>query len=553
MTKLRKSVPPNVAAAVAKSLEKLPADRFESAAAFAAALSNPEFRASTVTTVRAVGGTAGTAVTVATVATVLSLALAAWGWLRPAPVAETSRQRVVLWRHAFGSFLSPGVERHATQAAIAPDGSSIVFSDSVGGTFQLMRKLRHEREPTPLAGTEGAVSPFFSPDGAWVGYVTIDGKLRKVPSAGGGSITLAEDADAVYNAAAWLDDGTVIYVADRAVRAPGLREWGRRLIGHGGHEFPGSSHHSLPCRRCRGAAGSCTPAVPATAPSNPPSTSSISRRTAPGCWCLNAAGSWYVSTGHLLYTDRAGGLYAVGFDPRRLALTTGPVPIIEDVAPASVAVSAAGSLLYSVGAGGSAISQLMWVSRDGRAEPLDSSWQGDFEYPALSPDGKALAVSAREGATQLWIWRSDGTRQKLTQEGTVNWRPSWTPDGRSVAYLSNTRGGRSQDDFDAYVTRVDGSTRPELLLRHAFGLWEAEFSRDGEWLVVRSDEAGNDATIRGRRLKGDTALVGLVVDRAHHDPGSPLAGQPLARVRIERQRAARGLCRALPRHERRNG
>jgi serine/threonine-protein kinase len=227
----------------------------------------------------------------------------------------------------------------------------------------------------------------------------------------------------------------------------------------------------------------------------------------------NAAGAWYTPTGHLLYTDRAGGLYAAGFDPGRLALTSGPIPMIEGVVPASVAASTTGSLLYSVRSADRSPSELVWVSRDGRTEPFDSSWHGEFEYPALSPDGRSLAVSVRDAAIHLWIWRSDGTRQKLTQDGTVNWRPAWTSDGRSVAYLSNVRGQVSQDDFDAYLARVDGSAPPQLLLRHAFGLWEVEFSRDGQWLVVRSDEAGDNANIRARRLTGDTTLLGLVVDK----------------------------------------
>jgi hypothetical protein len=227
----------------------------------------------------------------------------------------------------------------------------------------------------------------------------------------------------------------------------------------------------------------------------------------------NAAGAWYAPTGHLLYTDRAGGLYAAGFERRRLALTTGAVPVIEGVVPTSVALSASGSLLYAFEAAGPNSSELTWVSRDGRTQPLDSSWRGNFEYPALSPDGKALAVSLRDGTTQLWLWRVDGTRQRLTQEGSVNWRPAWTPDGRSVTFLSNMSGGTSQDDFEVYLMPVDGSAPPQSFLRHSFGLWEAELSRDGQWLVVRSDEGGGDGNVRARRLGGDTALVGLLVDK----------------------------------------
>ena len=99
----------------------------------------------------------------------------------------------------------------------------------------------------------------------------------------------------------------------------------------------------------------------------------------------NAAGAWYSPTGHLLYTDRAGGLYAVGFDPKRLVKTSEVVPVLEDVAPVGFTLSPSGGALYSVRGGGGVFSELIWVSRDGRAEPVDSTWRADFEYPALSP------------------------------------------------------------------------------------------------------------------------------------------------------------------------
>src|SRR5690606_3403026 len=105
-----------------------------------------------------------------------------------------------------------GVSRIATQAAIAPDGSSIVFADPANDSTPLRRKLRGEADSRPLAGTEGGVSPFFSPDGRWVGFMAPGGRLRKVPVEGGAPITLATDGNWVYPSAAWLDDGRIIYV-----------------------------------------------------------------------------------------------------------------------------------------------------------------------------------------------------------------------------------------------------------------------------------------------------------------------------------------------------
>jgi Tol biopolymer transport system component len=187
----------------------------------------------------------------------------------------------------------------------------------------------------------------------------------------------------------------------------------------------------------------------------------------------------------------------------------------------------AGAVLYAASNGGKALAELMWVSRDGTAVPLDSTWRGDFNYPALSPDGEAVAVSVGDGTTQLWVRRSDGTRQKLTQDGPVSWRPAWTADGRSLVFTSLHRAGGAQDEFDLYTMRVDGSAPPELLLDHAWGLWEGEFTRDGRWLVVRSDEEGGRSVIRTRRMDSDTALVPL---QGNDNPNTQIAPSPDGRL-----------------------
>src|SRR5690606_19373913 len=117
----RKSIPPQVEGAVFTALEKLPADRFGSAAEFSAALTGDGMTARRHGGTRVTGPTARppnrlTAL-LAGIA-ILATALALWGWLRPTVEPETSRQQVTLWRHSLGSLLSPGVSRIATQAAI---------------------------------------------------------------------------------------------------------------------------------------------------------------------------------------------------------------------------------------------------------------------------------------------------------------------------------------------------------------------------------------------------------------------------------------------------
>jgi eukaryotic-like serine/threonine-protein kinase len=512
VTQYRRSVPPNVAAALAQALEKLPADRFESARAFAAALSDAAFTgfAGTRATVagRMRAATSRRPLYAAAAVGAALLVMAVTGWLRVLPEPETSRQRVVLWQHSVGHQLDPGIPHHSSQAAIAPDGSSIVYTDEVGGVFRLFLKRRDESVATVLEGTDGGVSPFFSPDGRWIGYRTMDGRLRKMPVDGGGSVTLADDGYIEYLTAAWLDDGTIVYAGRRNHFARVDAAGG--VSRHLGAGLSGSGHEIMALSALAGSRGflytGCSGNCAIESAVYVYDLAADSGRLV----VANAAGAWYSPTGHLLYTSRTGGLYALGFDAKRLVPTSGAVPVIDDVLPGSFTLSASGTLLYAASHGGKALAELMWVSRDGSAVPLDSTWRGDFNYPALSPDGNAVALSVGDGTTQLWIRRSDGTRQKLTQEGLVNWRPTWTPDGRSLVFSSLRTPGGTQDDTNLYVMPVDGSTPTALLLNHTHGVWEGELTRDGRWLVVRSVEHGI-SQIRGRRMDTDTALVPLLV------------------------------------------
>jgi serine/threonine protein kinase/Tol biopolymer transport system component len=505
LTMQRKTVPHGVEAAVLTALEKLPADRYSSAAEFAAALGDAGTTSRRTTPLPVpLKDKPRRAQLLWPVAAALLGVAALWGWLRPGPVSLPSRQRVVLWRTAYPDFLIPSSVRSQTRVAISPDGANIVFADSLGDDTRLFLKKRNEARPTAIDGTEGAAGPFFSPDGNWIGYFVHGGILRKIRVSGGGSIQLANSGSETYPVGAWLDDGSIAFidVANALARVPGEGGTVEPLRpATAGHRDDPSVLTALP-----GSRGLLFTGCPGNCASGSAVYLFDFARDTTRLLVPNATGGWYSPTGHLLYTSRDGGLYAVGFDLKRMTVTSGAVSVADGVAPNGLALSASGTALLSFGTQDLRKSTLVRVSRDGTEESFAPDWTGNFEYPGLSPDGKTLAVSVREGVTQLWVRRDDGSRLRISRGDLGSWRPSWAADGRSFAFTTTNGLSSSAGANEVYQSPIDGSAPPRLLLHIDAGIWEAEFSRDGEWLLVRADDQASFGVFHARRLRGDTTL-----------------------------------------------
>ena len=239
----------------------------------------------------------------------------------------------------------------------------------------------------------------------------------------------------------------------------------------------------------------------------------------------------YAASGHLVYVTADGTLMVVPFDEGTLAVTGDAVALVEGLrvglaGTMDLAVSATGTLFYTTGSLlGGGLAELVWVTRDGTAEEIDPGWTGDFLWPKLSPDGTHLAVSisANDGP-QIWIKELDrGPLPKLTFRGSLNFRPEWTPDGRSVAFVSD-RGNNS----DLYVRLADGSGPAELLRDEERDIWEVTYSPDGEWLVYRLGGDDRDRDLYARRMGADSALVLVATEYDETSPAVSPDGRWLA-------------------------
>ncbi|HET8622649.1 MAG TPA: protein kinase [Gemmatimonadales bacterium] len=507
----RHTIPPHVETAVLTALEKLPADRFNTAAELAQALAAPRHSAATTVAIPAAApapSKAGrpAALTVgALLVAVLATAAALWGWFRPPPKPEVNRFSL-LFRPGEGLQPRPT----AGSMTISSDGRKIAYVGPGEGSSRLWLRELGKLRPSPIPGTDGAVSPFLSPDGKQLGYIWNGRTVRVLSLEGGPPLTLSDSINSTGGD--WGDDGYVYVEVDSGIgriRATGgpLEEiyhfsQQRREIGaEWPHVLPGGKGVLFRVRRA----------------GQPPTEFDIFVKKLPNGEAkpiIRGLYARYAASGHLLVVTAEGKLLAVPFDPDRLEMIGSPVAILEGLRSGpfeeNMAVSRNGTFIYATG-GSSASSVPFWVDREGKAAPVDPAWdpQGTLESVSLSPDGKSLAVTLNRLAAQdVWVKQlPSGPFSRITFGDNARFRPTWTSDQRSLLYLADIGGlGAGLPT----ISRADGTGAPQQALKSSFSFGQVEQSRDGRWMVLRRslNEVGN-GDIFGLKA-GDTTLVPLL-------------------------------------------
>ena len=504
----RKSIPEHVETAVLRALDKVPADRFASAAEFAAALDSAAAAAIRTTGVRTRKRASRWPIVALAALAAVTAALAVWGWLRPIPPPDVVRYRITLDS-------VPAVKDWTGEVAISPDGNTIVRSGGPAGTLFIRR--RDELEFSPLGGTEGATGPFFSPDGTRLGYY-LNGALRALPLAGGPATVIADSLPAPESVT-WGSDGMLYHgVITSTAWAIGRAE-------------PRSGAPVELVTTIDTAAGEHTHVHPELLPDGKTLLFQVlyrngkqmiavsdvnSRRHTP---LLEGARAKYSASGHLLYTTSDGKLWAVRFDLKRRA-TSGTAIQVGDripttiVGPVDFAVSRSGTLVYSV-EDTERHRELTWVTRNGARTPFDAAWKGEFSSPVLSPDGSRLAVALRDGGQwSVWIKpTAGGNPTKLMMERRNLLEPAWSPDGRWVSYLVSTGAGNSGD---VWRQQADGGGGAERILQSQRPISEQLWAPTGGALLVRTTTASFGA--------GDILMTRPGVDSVP----TPLVASPVA-------------------------
>jgi Tol biopolymer transport system component len=447
---------------------------------------------------------------------ILMTGAAIWGWMRPSPSKQVVRYILVV---DSTQAITSG-EPWSGRLALSPDGSRLAY---IGGrSGQLLIRPRSQLLAAAVPGTEGASTPFFSPNGSQVGYLE-ERKVRIVSLSGGSPISVSDTLTGVAGAS-W-GSANSIYVDGsgrtgllRVEAEPGSRPSWFTVLDTASGEYD----HTWPDVLPNGKGVLFTIAFNGRNGAQGKTSYAIAVADIPSgkhrILVEDAMYARYSKSGHLLYVTTNKKLMFVPFDQNSLEVTGEPTVLSEGMrlgqsGSADLAVSATGTLVYTTGAW-QGNHELVWVTRDGTTQPVDPDWQGGFLYfPALSPNGNWVAV-ARSNTTEpvnIWIKRLDrGQSRKLTFEGRNKVGPAWTPDGRSVTYSSEAVGGA----FDLWTKRADGGGKAMLQVHEKRSVFSARWSADGKWLVFQTDPTQPGAgDILALRPGIDSAPIPLVATR----------------------------------------
>ncbi len=399
------------------------------------------------------------------------------------------------------------VERGAA-AILSPNGQALVFvaHRRTGAASLYVRRL-DQLDAMPLPGTEGAHSPFFSPDGQWIAFFA-DAKLKKVAVSGGAPVTICDTPDG--RGGWWAADGSLVY----APFFPGTDRGGLlRVSSNGGMPMPvtslaeGEVAHGWPQVLPGGNALLFTSH---TSRMNWDDATVVVQSLPSGERKIVQRGGYYgryLASGHVVYLHDAK-IFAVPFDLERLEVTGPPFLALDGVGSnpnggsGQFAASEAGTFVYvdqPIGSAPMGGAPIQWMDRAGRKTPLRAT-STNWGNPRFSPDGTRLAVEINDGkqlAVWVYEWEHDRASQ-LTLNPAQNQKPVWTPDGRRIVFWSNR-----DVQQNLYWQRADGTGDAQRLTDSKHPQSAGSWHPDGRILAFQETRPQTGADLMVVAIQGD--------------------------------------------------
>ena len=503
LTEQRRNVPDAAAAAIHCAIERLPADRFATAAEFASALdagakaprrarARPwRFRRTALA-----GAAAGLGIGI-------GILLGVVRWPHTGSGAPVRRWNLAL------SEAAPVALAGASQAiALSPAGDRLAYISPRGGTTVLVVRPLDGDSTIVLRGTEGAYDPFYSPDGAWIGFFA-NNLLRKIPASGGDAVTLVQ-VDRVTGVAWPAPDRILVFENEG---------FDLHWIGASGAPADSTVHLAtqfgtpdvLPGGRW--AVGQLSSGQMALLSLTDGRELAITRR---GVLPLDSvrqndllfgASPHWLSSGELIYGAGDGVLMGMPFEAASHKVSGEPVPLISGVRMeagfgyAEFAMAHDGTLIYIPG-GNQFYVNLAFVTPRGTFDTLPFP-RGPYTQPRISPDGKQIAAQLRNpiGGWQVLLMDiATGVRQPVNVEGNYRAFPaSWLPSGRELMI-----GLWDPVQFLNYGARIQSLDTGASRDLHVSGASYMTIAPDGRSFVF-SDWRTGELYIRS--LGNDTARV----------------------------------------------
>jgi serine/threonine-protein kinase len=399
------------------------------------------------------------------------------------------------------------IGHYGSAVAVSPDGHVLVWVGATGNGTQLYARHLDEDEAQPIAGTEGGLAPFFSPDGVWIGFWA-DEKLKKVAVRGGAPQTICEVGH--VHGASWGDGIIVMDSVGAGMLSrvdPGGGQVERIEVTNRSGYLAGNPR-MLPGSDAMLASTQDGKNVDLVSLTTGEVTTLVS----------DGNSGTYLPSGHLIWIQ-GDSLLAAPFDLSRRTITGDAYTVIEGILTekdigslAHYAVSNEGTLAYLPGTAQTSGMRPAWVALDGTAEPMPLPTES-YLSPRVSPDGRELLLSRQTESRSLWLAEpARGVISPVTEDETNQYWAIWTPDGEHMVFNSQ----QDNEPVNLWVQRVDHSKPARRLTTANVHHVPMDITRDGRTvLFLESAWAGGSFDVNLLHMDGETRITPLLTTSAH--------------------------------------